>query len=90
MQPKVQNLLANKGQVPVAADPSAITDPRAKELVTNYQKLVSRNGLGFYPDWPVPNFYAALTSATQDLMNGKSPSSVLSSLQSTYSSGFGQ
>jgi raffinose/stachyose/melibiose transport system substrate-binding protein len=90
LQPSIQNLLANKGQVPVAADASAITDPRAKELVQNYQTLVGRNGLAFYPDWPVPNFYATLTSATQNLMNGQSPSSVLSSLQSAYTSGFGQ
>jgi len=88
LQPTVQNLLANKGQVPVAADTSAITDPRAKALVQNYQTLVGRNGLAYYPDWPVPNFYATLTSATQNLMNGQSPDSVLSSLQTAYDSGF--
>ncbi|WP_198545951.1 ABC transporter substrate-binding protein [Actinacidiphila yeochonensis] len=89
LQPTIQNLLAAKGQVPVAADPSAVSDPRARELVQNYRTIVGRDGLAFYPDWPVPDFYATLTSATQNLMNGQSPQSVLSSLQSAYTSGFG-
>jgi hypothetical protein len=33
--------------VPVAADASAVTDPKAKELVQNFQALESSNGLAF-------------------------------------------
>lgn len=90
LQPDIQALLANKGAVPVAADASAVTDPKAKELVQNFQTLESANGLAFYPDWPVAGFYDSLVSATQDIMNGKSADSVLGTLQSTYKQGLSQ
>ena len=90
LQPDIQALLANKGAVPVAANPADITDPKAKELVQNFQTLQAANGLAYYPDWPVPGFYDNLTAATQDLMNGKNPDSVLSSLQSAYNQGQSQ
>ena len=75
---------------PVAANPADINDPKAKELVQNFQTLQAANGLAYYPDWPVPGFYDNLTAATQDLMNGKNPDSVLSSLQSAYNQGQSQ
>jgi raffinose/stachyose/melibiose transport system substrate-binding protein len=90
LQPDIQALLANKGAVPVAANASDITDPKAKELVQNFQALQASNGLAYYPDWPVPGFYDNLTAATQDLMNGKNPASVLSGLQSAYNQGLSQ
>ena len=37
MTPEIQNLLGNNGGVPVAADPSAITDPKNKELIDELQ-----------------------------------------------------
>jgi len=83
-------LLANKGAVPVAAQTSDITDPKAEELVQNFQKLQSSNGLAYYPDWPTAGFYDSLVSATQDIVNGKDPNSALSSLQSAYSQGLTQ
>jgi raffinose/stachyose/melibiose transport system substrate-binding protein len=83
----IQDLIANKGAVPVAADPADVTDPRAKELIANFQTVAGENGLAYYPDWPVPGFYDTLVSATQDLMNGKSPGSVLDSLETSYKQG---
>ena len=53
MSKKIQNLLGNNGGVPVAADPAAITDPRSKGLIANFNTLAERDGLAFYPDWPV-------------------------------------
>jgi raffinose/stachyose/melibiose transport system substrate-binding protein len=83
-----QNLLGNSGGVPVAADPAAITDPKSKELIQNYETLSTKDGLAFYPDWPVPGFYDVLVSNTQKLMNGSaSPDSVLTALQKAYDSG---
>ncbi|TDV55328.1 ABC transporter substrate-binding protein [Actinophytocola oryzae] len=80
-----QNLLGNSGGIPVAADASAITDPKSKTLIENYEKLVDRDGLGYYPDWPVPGYYDVLVSATQKLINGTaSPDQALDELAGPY------
>lgn len=88
MQKDIQNLLANNGAVPVAADVSGVTDPMNKKLIGDYQTLASNNALGFYPDWPVPGFYDVLVAGTQKLINeSASPQSVLSGFQSAYDQG---
>jgi raffinose/stachyose/melibiose transport system substrate-binding protein len=85
MQKVNQNLLGNSGGIPVAADPAAITDEKSKTLIENYQTLVERDGLGFYPDWPVPGYYDVLVSATQKLINGSaSVDEVLDELAGPY------
>ncbi|MDQ0681186.1 raffinose/stachyose/melibiose transport system substrate-binding protein [Streptomyces achromogenes] len=88
MSPKIQNLLGNKGGVPVAADPNAITDPRSKTLIADFNTLSQRDGLAFYPDWPVPGFYDTLVSETQKLITGsEQPDAYLSALQKAYDQG---
>ncbi|WP_338779498.1 extracellular solute-binding protein [Streptomyces sp. DG1A-41] len=88
MSKKIQNLLGNKGGVPVAADPNAITDPRAKALIANFNTLSQRDGLAFYPDWPVPGFYDVLVSETQKLITGSArPDEYLDALQEAYDKG---
>ncbi|MFD5629522.1 MULTISPECIES: ABC transporter substrate-binding protein [unclassified Streptomyces] len=88
MSEKIQNLLGNKGGVPVAADPAAITDPRAKTLIANFNTVADRDGLAFYPDWPVPGFYDVLVSGTQKLITGdEKPDAYLSGLQEAYDKG---
>ncbi|WP_405817176.1 extracellular solute-binding protein [Streptomyces sp. NBC_01390] len=85
---KIQNLLGNKGGVPVAADPAAITDPQAKSLIADFNTLSDRDGLAFYPDWPVPGFYDVLVSEVQKLITGSAkPDAVLDSLQEAYDKG---
>lgn len=85
---KIQNLLGNKGGVPVAADASAVTDPKAKALIENFNTLSARDGLAFYPDWPVNGFYDVLVSETQKLMTGgERPDAYLSNLQKAYDKG---
>ncbi|GGK48829.1 sugar ABC transporter substrate-binding protein [Streptomyces flaveus] len=85
MSEKIQNLLGNKGGVPVAADTSAITDPQAKTLISNFDSLTQKDGLAFYPDWPVPGFYDVLVSETQKLITGSaSPDDYLTALQEAY------
>jgi raffinose/stachyose/melibiose transport system substrate-binding protein len=85
MKKDIQNLLADNGGVPVAADAGSVTDPKNKKLIENYQALAARNALGFYPDWPVPGFYDVLVAGTQKLINGSaSPQSVLSGFASSY------
>ncbi|MFF8530422.1 extracellular solute-binding protein [Streptomyces sp. NPDC015532] len=88
MSKKIQNLLGNKGGVPVAADTSAITDARTKTLIADYNTLSGRDGLAFYPDWPVAGFYDTLVSETQKLITGsEKPDAYLDNLQKAYDKG---
>jgi raffinose/stachyose/melibiose transport system substrate-binding protein len=84
LQPDVQKLLANHGAVPVSASTAGVTSPLNQQLIQNFAKLAASNGLAYYPDWPTPSFYNTLLQQTQDLINGTSPSQVLSSLQTAY------
>ncbi|WP_437940437.1 ABC transporter substrate-binding protein [Sorangium sp. So ce341] len=87
LKKKIQNILGNAGGVPVAADSSAITEPRAKKLIDGFNTLAQSSGLAYYPDWPVPGFYDQWVSHTQKLMNGDPPPSVLGGIQKSYDSG---
>jgi raffinose/stachyose/melibiose transport system substrate-binding protein len=85
MKKDIQNLLADNGGVPVAADPNGVKDPKNKKLIQNYQTLVGNDGLGFYPDWPAPGYYDVLVAGTQKLMNaGAAPDKVLDSFAKPY------
>jgi raffinose/stachyose/melibiose transport system substrate-binding protein len=85
MKKESQNLLGNSGGVPVAADPAAITDPKSKALIENFSTLAGRDGLAYYPDWPVPGYYDVLVSAGQKLINGSAPpAKVLDELAKPY------
>ncbi|MFJ9536516.1 ABC transporter substrate-binding protein [Streptomyces sp. NPDC101225] len=88
MSKKIQNLLGNKGGIPVAADTAAITDPKSKELISHFNTVSDRDGLAFYPDWPVNGFYDVLVSETQKLMTGsEKPDAYLDALQQAYDKG---
>ncbi|MEV4625828.1 extracellular solute-binding protein [Micromonospora sp. NPDC049523] len=85
MKPEIQNLLGNSGGVPLAADPAAISNPKAKELIENFNKLNSSDGLAFYPDWPAPGYYDVLVAGMQNLINGsKKPEQVLDEIAKPY------
>ncbi|MFC7533769.1 extracellular solute-binding protein [Actinoplanes sp. GCM10030250] len=85
MSPEVQALLGNSGGVPVAADPSQITDPKNKELVETFNKISTGDGLAFYPDWPAPGYYDVLVSGVQGLINGsKTPDAFLGEIAKPY------
>jgi raffinose/stachyose/melibiose transport system substrate-binding protein len=80
----VQTLMGNSGGIPVNADLSKITDPGNKALIGQFNTLTSQNGLAYYPDWPAPGYYDVMRASIQDLMNGKSVSSVLGELAKPY------
>ncbi|MFC0265181.1 ABC transporter substrate-binding protein [Alloscardovia macacae] len=70
LSPEVQNLMGNSGGLPIAADPTAITDEKSKELIESFNAVLKDNGLGFYPDWPTSTFYDELNASLQELVNG--------------------
>ena len=85
MKPEIQALLGNNGGVPVAADPSAITDPKNKALVETFNQISSSDGLAFYPDWPAPGYYDVLVGGVQGLINGsKKPDAFLDEIAKPY------
>ncbi|GAA3465645.1 ABC transporter substrate-binding protein [Nonomuraea roseola] len=85
MSKEIQNLLGNSGGIPVAADTSAITDPKSKELIENFGRLAGQDGLAFYPDWPAPGYYDVLVAGVQELINAtKTPQQVLDELAGPY------
>jgi raffinose/stachyose/melibiose transport system substrate-binding protein len=88
MRPEVQDLLGNSGGIPVAADPSKITDPKNQRLIANFNQVKDSDGLAFYPDWPVPGYYDVLVSGFQGLINrSKTSDQVLDAIAGPYQDG---
>ncbi|WP_350348858.1 extracellular solute-binding protein [Agromyces sp. G08B096] len=88
MRPEIQALIGNNGSIPVAADPADITDEKSAALITEFNEVVERDGLAFYPDWPTPNFYDQLVGALQELVNGTlTPEQTLEQLGTEYEDG---
>ncbi|WP_237153852.1 ABC transporter substrate-binding protein [Oryzibacter oryziterrae] len=84
----IQTLMGNKGGLPIAADTAAITDPVGKLTTSLFKDLVARNGLGFYPDWPVAGFYNEVLQATQALVGGTAtPEEFAARLKTFYDEG---
>ena len=81
----IQTLMGNAGGLPINADTTQITDPATQQFNALFAQLVSSDGIGFYPDWPVAGYYQDLVSATQELMNGtKTPSAFLDEIAGPY------
>ncbi|GAB3607400.1 extracellular solute-binding protein [Conyzicola nivalis] len=88
MRPEIQAMIGNNGGIPVAADVADITDPKSIELITNFNTLTERDGIGFYPDWPTATFYDELNAGLQELVNDtKSPADVQKQLGEQYQAG---
>jgi raffinose/stachyose/melibiose transport system substrate-binding protein len=87
LSPKYQTELANDGGVAIAADPSTITNPIGKTAAELFTDISKSNGLGFYPDWPVPGFYDVLIQKTAGLIGGQlTPQAFADQLKQTYDS----
>lgn len=82
---KSQNIMGNAGGVPIAANASAVSDPIGKDLASTFSRLSSSNGLGFYPDWPVPGYYDLLLAKTQGLVGKtESPQQFVDAITAPY------
>jgi raffinose/stachyose/melibiose transport system substrate-binding protein len=85
LSPKYQTDMANAGGVAIAADPASITDPVGKNASSVFKEISDKNGLGFYPDWPVPGFYDVLIQKVGGLLQGTStPDQFVEQLKQTY------
>lgn len=88
LRPEVQDLLGEKGGLPVAGDPAKITDERTRKMTEDFATLLDQDGLAFYPDWPVPGYYDVLVAKLQGLINQSAePSAVLDALAKPYADG---
>lgn len=70
LQPKSQTIMANEGGIPINANLDEITDEGVKELNANFAAIVERDGLSFYPDWPVPGYMDVIGAGLQEIIDG--------------------
>ncbi|MFE9901155.1 ABC transporter substrate-binding protein [Streptomyces achromogenes] len=84
MSPKIQKLIGEEGNIPLAAKPDEITTPRSRQLINAFDQDQANGGLAFYPDWPVAGYFDTWLAATQNLMNGGKPDAVLDQLAAPY------
>jgi len=70
LQKETQTVMANAGGIPINADLTQITDPKALELNEVFNSIVQKDGLAYYPDWPVPGYMDTLGSNLQKLIGG--------------------
>ncbi|GHD52521.1 extracellular solute-binding protein [Streptomyces galbus] len=84
MSPKIQKLIGEEGNVPLAAKPDEITNPKSRQLINAFDQDQASGGLAFYPDWPVAGYFDTWLAATQNLMNGGKTDAVLDQLAAPY------
>ncbi|MEU5085042.1 MULTISPECIES: ABC transporter substrate-binding protein [Streptomyces] len=84
MSPKIQKLIGEEGNIPLAAKPDEITNPRSRQLINAFDQDQANGGLAFYPDWPVAGYFDTWLAATQNLMNGGKPDAILDQLAAPY------
>ena len=89
-RPEVQNLLAQKGGVPVAAEPGAADTPMGQLVSDRFAGLLSGGdgSLAWYPDWPVAGLNDVLLANTTTLVGGDaSPQQVVEAIKAAYDAG---
>ena len=80
-----QTELANNGGVSIAADPATVTNPIGQNAAAVFKQISDHQGLGFYPDWPVPGFYDVLIQKVAGLLQGTAtPEQFVAELKQTY------
>lgn len=88
LSPEVQNLIGQKGGLPLAGDTGSITDPLTKKLTERFDELVKADTLSFYPDYPVPGFLDFIQNNMQAMSNkNETASGFLDAMQTFYDKG---
>jgi raffinose/stachyose/melibiose transport system substrate-binding protein len=70
LSPKYQDLMAAEGGLPLLAESTAEAGSTTAITLPLFEELVQNDGLGWYPDWPVPGYYDVLKAAVTDLISG--------------------
>jgi len=85
---EVQNLIGEKGGLPIAGDPSSITEDRTRAYTEGFVELMEANTLSYYPDYPVIGFLDFIQEHMQAMSNGnETAQAYLEALQSFYDEG---
>ncbi|MER6434168.1 extracellular solute-binding protein [Streptomyces sp900105245] len=84
MSAKIQKVIGEEGNIPLAAKPDEITNPKSRQLISAFVQDQANGGLAFYPDWPVAGYFDTWLAATQNLTNGGKPDAVLDQLAAPY------
>ncbi len=50
--------------------PRKVTNPVGANASAVFKQIADKQGLGFYPDWPVPGFYDVLNQKDTGLLQG--------------------
>ena len=83
-----QTAVANYGGVAVAANLDEVTNPVGQLVADDLAAILENDGLGFYPDWPVPGYYDVWLAQSQNLVNGTvTPTEYLDNLAAFYERG---
>ncbi|MFI9488501.1 ABC transporter substrate-binding protein [Promicromonospora sp. NPDC052451] len=88
LSPEVQNLIGNKGGLPIAGDPATIEDERIQAFTERFVELSEADEMSFYPDYPVPGFLDFIQGQMQAMSNGNQDAAgYLDELQTFYDDG---
>lgn len=88
LDPEVQNFIGNGGGIPVAGDTAAITDDQMRAMNEQFDAIKARDGLSFYPDYPVAGLLDFQMSELQALTNGSTDAATfMADLQAFYDAG---
>lgn len=88
MSPEVQNLIGEKGGLPLAGETSTIPDEHVRDFTARFDELVTADMLSFYPDYPVPGYLDFIQKHMQAMSNGnESAEAYLTTMQAFYDEG---
>jgi raffinose/stachyose/melibiose transport system substrate-binding protein len=88
LSPEVQNLIGQKGGLPLAGDTSTIDDEITRTFTERFDELVADDAMTFYPDYPVPGFLDFIQNHMQSMSNGnETADEYLDALQEFYDDG---
>lgn len=91
LSPEVQNVMGKNAGLPLAGDPSVISDPQVKALSEQFQTLVDGDKLSYFPDYPLPGLLDFQQSGMQALTNKSTTADAFSmSFQQYYTKGKSQ
>lgn len=84
-----QTLLGNSGGVALGVDAEMISDPIGSAMTAASNEIAAANGLGYYPDWPVPGYYEVMRQTVQALVGLTiTPENANVQLEQFYNDGF--